>query len=165
MIIIGNILIGIGYYNLGCGFRDSNIKTGGILYLLGTFVFSLLSFIGLILVYIGLSHVIRNYVQTGGLAYQTPSVSQVGIGVLRNDNTAVFQLYSNFSAVILYVKIGNNYANSISPMTLPSNTIIVITVTFPIPLPYSQMYIASVGVNVGGNSRRYRYTYKGSNSV
>jgi hypothetical protein len=150
MIIIGNILIGIGYYNLGSGFRDSNIKTGGILYLLGPFIFSLLSFIGLILVYIGLSHVIRNYVQTGGLAYQTPSVSQVGIGVLRNDNTAVFQLYSNFPAVILYVRIGNNYANSISPTTLPSNTIIVITVTFPIPLPYSQMYIASVGVNVGG---------------
>lgn len=148
--IIGGILIGIGYYDLGNSFNDSSIKIGGILYIIGSFVFYLLNFIGLIFAYIGLSHVIRNYIQTGGLIYQPLSISQVGLGTLRNDGTATFQLYSNLPAVILYVRIGNIYANSVSPLTLPPNTITLVVATFLIPLPYSQTYIASVGVNVNG---------------
>lgn len=152
LLLIANILIGVGFYKVGEIYNESLTKVGGIL---AAIPIGIVSFIGYILVYIGLGKIrpmsIMSAVQ---MLPSQPQIYQVGQGVIRGNGYAQVSLYSTTQAIVTSARIdGTNLTSfNINPTVLqPGQNEIVIKFDNVYQLVPGSSYVITIAVNVGGN--------------
>ena len=159
IVLVGIILLAIGFYKLGSIYNNGLVKWGGILSIF-------LGFIGYILVYIGLGSVIRNLSSGYPQPYYAPQQSygqaqvyQVGQGVLRPDGYASFTLYSPYQATIVggYIEGLGISAASFAPNVLfPGNNSVTAYFGNVGALQRGVTYVIVLTVNVQGSTTYVR---------
>ena len=165
--IVSNILIGIGFYKVGEIYNEGITKIGGILVAIPV---NIISFIGYILVYIGLGKIkpittLTTLAQPGSTQMPLPQptlppqIYQVGQGIIRGDGYAQISLYSNTQATVLSARIDGTLLASvnINPVVLQSGDN-EITIKFDnvSSLTPGTTYLITLVVNVGGNIREIK---------
>ncbi|BDC17194.1 DUF973 family protein [Acidianus sp. HS-5] len=112
--LIGYIMLGLGFYNLGKGFNDSTVEASGILLIVGGIINIIISiggildFIAFILIYTSLGGIISRgvpYIQTQGL-----------LGVIKSNGYAYLNIYSQIEGNIIDAKIEGTAITSTSIM-------------------------------------------------
>ena len=178
LLIISNILLGIGFYRVGSKYDESVSKVGGILVLLAgmlpilfilmpltiSAVASFLYFLGIIFVYAGLMRIrvaqkIQQQAQVISTAQQPqqtfiPQIYQVGQGIIRSDGFAHLIIYSNTQVLILSARIESTNINSVNilPVTLiPGQNGVIIKFDNVSSLKPGTAYVIAITINVGGN--------------
>ncbi|AKA74574.1 DUF973 family protein [Saccharolobus solfataricus] len=158
LLLIGGVLIGLGFYRVGEVYNEGTVKIGGILVLVGSIIADLLSFIGFLLIYIGLGKIKPQ--QTLGMQQpyvsqpMVPQVYQIGQGVIRSNGYAYISLYSSAPANIISAKIeGTNIiSTTITPITLQTgNNEVTIFFGNVQSLAPNTTYIITLTINIGGN--------------
>ena len=178
LVIIADILIGVGYYKVGEIYNESTTKIGGIL---AAIPIGIVSFIGLILVYIGLGKIkpgamILPPVQPG---YPPSSINpmgapmpqtqpnypqqiyQVGQGIIRGNGYAQISLYSSSQATILSARIEGTTLSSVNvnPVVLqPGQNEVTIQFSYVGSLTPGVNYPITLEVSIGGNMSEIKAT-------
>ncbi|BCU68922.1 DUF973 family protein [Stygiolobus caldivivus] len=157
--VIGNILIGIGYYRVGNIYGSDATRIGGIL--IATII---LSIVGFILAYIGLGGII-NKIRSGGQPvsqgtyypqppYVQPAIYQEGgQGILTSQGVLNFQVYSTVPATLIlaFIEGVNISTSTIWPQSIPPNQITNVTAKFtPIQVTPNAQYRVRVTALVNG---------------
>ncbi|QKR00795.1 DUF973 family protein [Metallosphaera tengchongensis] len=146
---VGTILIGVSLYLIGDKYNNGTLKIGGIL---TAIPFGLITFIGLIISYVGLGSINPSLSQAPQPQNPTsnanptylppqptqgqgqPQVYQVGQGTIKG-NMANFTLYSSARIRIDTATLEgtNNYSVNITPVYLqPGNNVLTVTFAFPV---------------------------------
>lgn len=144
--LVGGIMLGLGFYNLGKGLNNSTIQTAGILIVIGGVVNILvnigwiLEFIAFILIYTSIKDILAR-----GIPYtQTPSQT---LGVIRGNGYAHLNVYSQVGGVILSAKIEGTQISSISitpnVLSVGNNSVTVYFGNVQGLIPYST-YVVSL---------------------
>jgi len=159
LLLIANILIGVGFYKVGEIYNESLTKVGGIL---AAIPIGIVSFIGYILVYVGLGK-IRPMPAFQPIPLSQPGyasqIYQVGQGIIRGDGYAHIYLYSNTQAVVTSARIeGTNLTSfNINPAVLmPGQNEITIKFDNVYQLVPGTNYVIVIAVNIGGNMSEVR---------
>jgi len=167
--LIGNILVGTGFYKVGRLYNDNIIKISGFI---SAVPISVISFIGYIMIYIGLGKMKmlsppkdtsphNNQTQNdtsqsfNQLSNQTtnPPVYQIGQGILKNDGSVHISLYSSTEAIITSAKIDNMLLETdvIEPRILqPGQNEIMLKFVSPTSLTYDKIHKIILEINVNG---------------
>lgn len=149
LILIGGILIGVGFYRVGEIYNEGLVKIGGILIIIPV---DLLNFIGFILAYIGLGKV--KPLATATQQSFGPQVYQVGQGTIKNNGYAYITLYSSTPASIVSARIEgvNIMPISISPTVLQigNNEVTMFFGNLQSLIP-NRPYTITFTINIGGN--------------
>ena len=165
IVLVGVILLAIGFYRLGRVYNSGLVTWGGILSVF-------LGFIGYTLVYIGLGDVVRSLSSGHPKSYYTPQQSygqvqiyQVGQGVLRPDGYASFTLYSPYQATIVsgYIEgYAINAVNFAPNVLFPGNNNVTAYFGNVGALQRGVTYVIVLTVNVQGStvSVRVKATYQ-----
>ena len=184
--LVSSILIGIGFFKVGDEYKEGTTKWGGILFIIGTvlslipssatvLIGALISFISLILIYVGLGGIkpmsaIMSPTPLPQSTYQpptaiqlptvpqtlptSPQVYQVGQGVIRADGSAFITLYTSTQAIITSVRVEGIKMNAVmvNPVVLqPGQNAIVIKFDNASQLAPGNSYVITIDMNVGGN--------------
>ncbi|WP_373469193.1 DUF973 family protein [Acidianus infernus] len=144
--LIGGIMLGLGFYNLGKGLNNSTIETAGILIIIGGIIDLLISigglldFIAFILIYTSINNILSKgipFVQT---------FSQM-LGVIKGNGYAYLNVYSNVEGTIISARIEGTAITStfITPnkLSIGNNSITVNFGNVQGLIPYSN-YIVSL---------------------
>ncbi|MCY0883275.1 MAG: DUF973 family protein [Acidianus infernus] len=144
--LIGGIMLGLGFYNLGKGLNNSTIETAGILIIIGGIIDllirigGLLDFIAFILIYTSINNILSKgipFVQT---------FSQM-LGVIKGNGYAYLNVYSNVEGTIISARIEGTAITStfITPnkLSIGNNSITVNFGNVQGLIPYSN-YIVSL---------------------
>ncbi|AWR96196.1 DUF973 family protein [Acidianus sulfidivorans JP7] len=154
ILTIGEILVGIGFYELGKYYNNSSVKNGGIIMIIPLPFFWL---IGTIMVYSGLKSIITK-VQEGmpstptNISNVQKQIVQVGVGSIDNSGYAYLTLYSQVNANIISALLeGTNIpAISTEPMILvPGNN--NLKIYFGQQNFTQDMYGVRITVNIAGS--------------
>lgn len=170
--LIGIILLGVGFYKVGSTYNESTTKIGGIL---SAIPIGILTFIGYILVYVGLDK-IENILTSPGVyqgyqpptyqqSYQpsqptyqpppqAPQIYQTGQGVIRGNGYAQIPIYSSVQVNIVSARIeGTTISSStINPIItqVGQNEVVIYFGNVSSLTPGGQ-YKIILKVNVGGS--------------
>ena len=153
--VVSSILIGVGFYKVGEIYNESTTKIGGIL---AAIPIGIISFVGYIIVYVGLGKIkpmptIQPQIPLSQPSYP-PQIYQVGQGIIRGDGNARVSLYSATQATVLSARIeGTTLASAnINPAVLqPGQNEITIKFDNVSSLTPGGSYMITIVVNVGGN--------------
>jgi len=166
--IIGNVLIGVGFYKVGGIYNEGTTKIGGILVaipiiwgmILVAIPVLIVSFIGYILVYIGLGKIKpRAMVVLPAQPNYPPQIYQVGQGIIRGNGYAQVSLYSSSQATILSARIEGTALTSVNVNPVVVNPVVLqpgyneVTIQFNSvsSLTPGLNYLITLVVNIGGN--------------
>lgn len=169
--IVANILIGIGFYNVGNLYKSTSTKVGGIL-----IAIPLIPFIGFILTYIGMGEIIRK-VRSGVSLMQGLSPQPVNApiviyqsqpsGTISPNGVLTFQVYSNVLAQLLSATIEglNVSTSSFNPQIIqPNQPVNVVAYFNPLPITQGVMYRVIVTASAGGTIIRFTVNAVGTQS-
>ena len=187
--IVSDILVGIGFYKLGGIYNEGTTKIGGILVAIpviwGMILLAIpvlfVSFIGYILVYIGLGKIkpmamVALPAQPGYAPNSInpmctpmpptqpnypPQIYQEGQGIIRGNGYAQVSLYSTTQATILSARIEGTTLSSvnINPVVLqPGQNEVTIQFGNVSSLTPSTTYLITLVVNIGENMSEVKAT-------
>ncbi|AOL15499.1 hypothetical protein BFU36_00710 [Sulfolobus sp. A20] len=131
ILLIGGIIAFIGYIILALSYRrtgeiymNDNLKTGGLLVLIGSIlglfigiIGYILNLIGFIMIYSGLGELVKTLPQRQVNIPQAPPptgpISQIGVGTLYSNGVATLTIYSQYILQMLSATLlGTNYVTS-----------------------------------------------------
>jgi len=178
LLIIADILIGVGFYKVGEIYNESTTKIGGIL---AAIPIGIVSFIGLILVYVGLGKIrpMGTVIPPAQLGYPPSNINpmgapmpqtqpnypsqiyQVGQGIIRGNGYAQVSLYSSTQATVLSARIEGTGLSSVNvnPVVLqPGQNEVTIWFSNVSLLTPGSNYIVTLVVSIGGNMSEVKAT-------
>ncbi|AGE74046.1 hypothetical protein SacRon12I_09085 [Sulfolobus acidocaldarius Ron12/I] len=165
IVVIGQILLGIGFYKLGSVYNDSTTEIGGIL-----IAIYILSFIGAILAVIGTGNILSklragfvpqpksySYSQypTQYPGYPPPNVPQVPMqpavqNAIKSNGVAIVSVFTNYQVAAVSAQIlGTNFSTtSISPNVLnPGTNVLTINFNTPLNLTVGITYVIRISLS------------------
>ncbi|AAY81376.1 DUF973 family protein [Sulfolobus acidocaldarius] len=134
LIFVGQILLGIGIYRIGEIYNNSLTKIGGILVAIP--LIDITAFIGMIMTYVGVGQIQREFGMRPPLppSSQIPS-QQTGSGVLRGNGTADLNIYLQTQEQVVSAQIlGTNYLTGLIVPNMLQPGFNNLTVNFNVPL-------------------------------